>query len=288
MAGRYYERATQLDPSYALAWAGLSRVRKWQAGMGLIPKDDGYRVAREAVQRALSLEPNLAEAHAQMGRIQQQLDFDWAGADASFRQAVESEPGNPESVRLAAFSAEMLGRFDEALRLDRQAVALDPLNASSWESLGETEYIMGHLDESAADCRKALELNPDVWPGNISLSRTYIAQGRAQDALPEIQRVRYDAPRALLHAIAYHALGREKESNAALRELIAKYHENNAYQIALVYAFRNRSDEAFEWLDRAYVQRDGALIEAKVDPLLKSLHRDPRYTALLKRLSLPD
>ncbi len=77
------------------------------------------------------------------------------------------------------------------------------------------------------------------------------------------------------------------ESDAALSELIAKYHEGGAYQIAQVYAFRNQSDEAFEWLDRAYAQRDGGLIGTKVDPLLKSLHNDPRFVVFLKKLNLP-
>ena len=90
MAAKYFERATQLDPSYALAWVGLSRARKWQADTGLIPAEEGHRLAREAVERALALNPNLAEAHTQMGRIKQQVDFDWTGADASYRRAVES------------------------------------------------------------------------------------------------------------------------------------------------------------------------------------------------------
>ena len=98
--------------------------------------------------------------------------------------------------------------------------------------------------------------------------------------------VRSDSSRAPLRAIAYHALGREKESDAALSEFIAKYHEGGAYQIAQVYAFRNQSDEAFEWLDRAYAQHDGGLVETKVDPFLKSLHNDPRYAAFLKKLNL--
>jgi TolB-like protein/DNA-binding winged helix-turn-helix (wHTH) protein/Tfp pilus assembly protein PilF len=286
MAAKSYERATQLDPSFALAWAGLSRARKWQAVRGLIPKDEGYRVAREADERALALDPNFAAAHVQMGRIKQQVDFDWTGADSSFQRAAALEPGNPEAVRMAASSARLLGRFDEALPLARRAVDLDPLNADSWQSLGDTEYYAGQLDEAATDYEKALELNPDVFPGNISLSRTYIVQGRAQDALSEINLVRYDPERAFLHAITYYALGRKKEADAALSELIAKYHASAAYQIAEVYAFRSQPDEAFKWLDRAYVQRDDDLIVTKVDPLMKNLHNDTRFAALLKKLNL--
>src|SRR6202790_2990100 len=111
MAARYYERATKLDPGYALAWVGLSRVRNWQVNTGLIPAEEGHRLAREAVERALALNPNLAQAHAQMGRIKQQVDFDWAGADASFQRAIALEPGNPENVRLAASSAALLRRL---------------------------------------------------------------------------------------------------------------------------------------------------------------------------------
>ena len=105
--------------------------------------------------------------------------------------------------------------------------------------------------------------------------------------LPKIELVRYDPARAFLYAIAYLALGRQRESDAALSELIAKYHASDAYDIAEVYAFRNQSDEAFEWLDRAYAQRDSSLFATKVDPLLKSLHNDPRFAAFLKKIHLP-
>jgi TolB-like protein/DNA-binding winged helix-turn-helix (wHTH) protein len=122
MAAKYFERAAQLDPSYALAWVGLSRARNWQANTSVIPAEEGHRLAREAVERALALNPNLAEAHAQMGRIKQQVDFDWVGADAAIQRAIALEPGGPEFARLAAFSATILGRLDEALPLHRRAV----------------------------------------------------------------------------------------------------------------------------------------------------------------------
>ena len=285
MAAKYFERATPLDPSYALAWVGLSRARKWQAVMGLIPKEEGYLAAREAVQRALALNPNLAEAHAQMGRIKEQIDFDWTGADASYRRAVELDSGDPENVRSAASSAAILGRLDEALQLTRRAVDLDPLNAHSWAGLGEIEFRGGKLDEAEAGLKKAHELRPDDFLGSMFLSEIYVMQGRPQDALREIERIGYDPMRTFLYAIAYHALGRKKESDAALSELIAKYQAIDPYLIAEVYAFRHQSDEAFEWLDRAYARHDDGLIHMKVGPLLKSLHGDPRFAALLKKLN---
>jgi tetratricopeptide (TPR) repeat protein len=130
--------------------------------------------------------------------------------------AIALEPGNSENVALAASSAAMLGRFDEALRLGRRAVDLDPLNADSWDDLAWTEFFMGQLDEAAADSKKALELIPDVGFSHILLSQIYIMQGWPQDALPEIELVRPDSLRAFLYPIAYYALGRKKQSDAAL------------------------------------------------------------------------
>jgi hypothetical protein len=113
-------------------------------------------------------------------------------------------------------------------------------------------------------------------------------QGKPQDALVEIEQLRPGSPFRLQEsAIAYHALGREKESDAALQELITKYQTIAAFQIAEVYAFRNLSDKAFEWLDRAYAQRDVGVALTKVSPLMKSLHNDPRFVVFLKKLNLP-
>jgi TolB-like protein/DNA-binding winged helix-turn-helix (wHTH) protein/Tfp pilus assembly protein PilF len=289
-SAKSYERAVQLEPDYALAWVGLSRARHWQALRGLIPSDEGRRLAREAVVRALEINPNLATAHIQMGRIQRQDDFDWTGANASTQRGLALEPENPEIIRMAGFSALILGRFEEALSLDRRAVQLDPFNAESWETLGETQFFVGQLEEAAVNHKRALELKPDLWFSHYSLSQTYILQGRPRDALPEIDRVQQQLRDwgLYLHAVAYYALGQRKESDAALRELIAKYQGVQDYSIARVYAYRNQSDKAFSWLDRGYARHNDGLIQMKIDPLLKNLHRDPRYAALLKKLNLPN
>jgi tetratricopeptide (TPR) repeat protein len=156
MAAKYYERTTQLDPSYALAWVGLSRARNWQVNTGLIPAEAGHRLARQAVDRTWRRPtPKWDGLSDRSTSIGPERMLPSSGRLLS----------NPEiqNVGLAAFSAAMLGRFDQALPLARRAVDLDPLNAESRERLGEIEFLMGQLDEAAADSKKALALSPDVW-----------------------------------------------------------------------------------------------------------------------------
>ena len=118
------------------------------------------------------------------------------------------------------------------------------------------------------------------------LSRIYVTQGRPDDALLEIKRVRFDYQRIYLYAVTYTVLGREKQSDAALKELIAKYSTREAFLVASIYAFQNQRDEALEWLDRTYAQREGSLAGTNLWPELKNLHGDPRYSAFLKTIHL--
>jgi tetratricopeptide (TPR) repeat protein len=283
----YYEQAVKLDPGYALAWAELARARIRQASAGYLPVDVGFPKAREAADRALALDPNLAEAHAAMGGIKNNYDWDWAGADASYQKALALESGNATVIRGAASLAATLGRFEEALSLDRRAAELDPLSASTQNNIGLFAYRSGRLDEAVVAFKRVLELNPEGPVAHCFLGKAYLAESRPQEALAEIEREPDTSWRLYGLALAYKALGRKKESDAALAELVSKYHAESAFQIAEVYAFRGESDRAFEWLERAYVQRDGGLAEMKGDPLLKSLEHDPRYAAFLKKMHLP-
>jgi tetratricopeptide (TPR) repeat protein len=180
-----------------------------------------------------------------------------------------------------------LGRFDEALQLQRRAGALDPLRATTWVNLGYCAGRTGKWEESAAALKKALELNPGRPVVHLFLGRNLLAQSRPQEALTEIEQE--PSPIWRLHglALAYHALGRKKEADAALAEYITKFQSEAAFQVAEIYAFRGDADRAFEWLERAYAQRNGGLSEMKGDFLLKSLERDPRYVAFLKKMRLP-
>jgi TolB-like protein/predicted Zn-dependent protease len=287
------EQAIKLDPEYAPAWAGLSRVRARQGDLGAqgdpgyLPVDEAYRKAREAAERALALDANLAEGHAAMGWIKTSYDWDWAGADASYQRALALEPGNAVVIRGAGVLAAHLGRVDEALALDRRALELDPLSAVIYFNLGLHAYYAGRLEEAVTAIKKALELSPDMAVTHSILGRVYLAQGHPQEALAEAQRETSSYWKLQALALASQALGQKKEADAALADLIAKYHSSSAYQIAEVYAFRGESDRAFEWLERAYAQRDSGVTVTKVDPLLKNLKSDPRYAAFLKKIRLP-
>jgi TolB-like protein/DNA-binding winged helix-turn-helix (wHTH) protein/lipoprotein NlpI len=283
----HYEQAIQLDSSYAQAWVGLSRALFRQADRGSVPLEEGRRRARKAAEQALGLDPNLAEAHAAIGQFMRLADWDWTEANASLQRALELDPGNSAVLNLAAGLALSLGRFEEAVELDRRAIALDPLNAALRGSLAETCSILGRHKEAEVEFKKALEINPDLPPNHEGLGLIYLAQGRAQDALAEIEREQMGMWRLQGQAVAYYALGRKKESGSALSELIAKYQSQSAFLIAEVYSFRKEPDQAFEWLDRAYVQHDSGVPETKASTLLQNLRGDPRYIAFLKKIRLP-
>jgi len=179
-----------------------------------------------------------------------------------------------------------MGRLDEALAQERRAAELDPLSMAAHHDLGLAAYDAGRTDEAVAAFKKALELNPEFPGTHSSLGEVYLAQGQAQQALAEMELEPELAFRLQGQALAYHALGRKKESETALAELIAKYRADAALQVAEVYAFRGETDQAFAWLERAYAQHDSGLAEIKADPLLKNLEHDPRYAAFLKKMHL--
>lgn len=290
-----YERAIKLDPSYAPAWAELSRAHSdraeaFSSGFELPASasvHEEIRKAREAAERALALDPNLAAAHVAMGAIKTTYDWDWSGAEAYFHRALALEPGNSEVVLRAGGLATRLNHFDEALRLRRLAVELDPLHAVSHFCLAISAWGAGHLDEAEAEARKGLELDQRYPALHMVLSRVYLARSRPEEGLAEAERETVPGNRLQSLALAYHALGRRRESDRALAELIAKHH-SGAFMIAEVYAFRGEADSAFTWLERAYQGREETITEMKGDPLLKNLERDPRHAAFLKKMRLFD
>lgn len=276
-----YEKAIQADPEYGPAWVGLAECRSSQIGLGYL-NDKNYGTARAAVQKALQLDPNLAEAYATRGDIQWLADRNWAGADQSYRRAVTLKPGSPDVLVSAASFARIMGRLDEAIRLYRQALDANPLGRTT--GLALILYDAGKYDEAIATLNKTAELNPNTEFTHALLAQVYFAKSNARAALEEADREKHAVLRLAALAMAYHAAGRKTESDQRLSELIAA--RDAVVQVAQVYAFRGEPDRAFEWLDRAYKERDPGIAEMKSDPILKRLNGDPRYAAMLKALGL--
>lgn len=283
----YYQKAIEIDPKFASAWTGLARAHRLQANRGELPRDEGYKKARKEVEKAFSLNENLAAAHAEMGWIKRSYDWDWNGAESSFQRALELEPGNSTIIRGAAVLSGTLGRFEEAIEMNERALALDPLSPLIYNNLGLVTYYSGRYDKSVGLFKKALELNSELPEIRVYLARVYLFQSRYTDALDEIAKEKSPRWQSYGYALTYHAMGKKQQSDKALAELIEKYQDHSAFQITQVHAFRGETDEAFRWLDRAYSQRESDVAYVKGDPLLKNIMNDPRYAVFLKKMRLP-
>jgi TolB-like protein/DNA-binding winged helix-turn-helix (wHTH) protein/Flp pilus assembly protein TadD len=283
----YTDMAINLDERYAPAWALRSSVENMMAEAGLIDTTEGFRKARDDAERAIALDPTLASAYLALARTQIYGDWDWDAANASLTKAAALEPGNVEVFRIRSDLAGVVGNLDQAIKLYEQAVALDPLRTNSHLDQGYLLYAAGRYDEAQAALQKALDLNPQAALVHLTQGKILLLEGKPQRALVEIEKEPSEWAKFTAQALAYHALGRDKDSNVALTGLIAKYDTDAAYQIAQVYAYRGESNKSFEWLERAYKQRDPGLPEINIDPLFKNLHHEPRYTELLKKMRLP-
>jgi len=283
----YADQAIRLDENYAPAWALRASVLNMMAESGLTDVTDGFRKARDDAERSIALDATSASAYLALARTQIYHDWDWDTANTCLAKAAALEPGNAEVFRARSYLARALGNLDEAVKLYEPAVALDPLRANSHLGLGYLLYMAGRFKEGKTSLEKALDLNPQAAFAHANLSKILLAEGKPQQALAEIEKETNDWEKLTDQAMIYHALGREQDSNAVLAALIAKHRNDSAYQIAEVYAFRSESDKSFEWLERAYEQRDAGVPDIKVDPVFSSLRRDPRFTELLKKLRLP-
>ncbi len=283
----YADTAIKLDEKFAPTWALRGSVQNMMAESGLIDPTKGFRNARDDAERAIALDPTLASAYLALAATQISCDWEWDAANMSITKATALEPGSVEVLRMSSYLSRILGNLDQAIKHYEEAVALDPLLVNSYSGLGYLLYAAGRYEEAQAALQEALDLNPQATYVHLTLDKILIAEGKPQQALANIEKEPIEWAKFTGHALAYHALGREQDSNAALAALIAKYHTLAPYQIAQVYAYRGQSDKSFEWLERAYEQRDPGLPEIKSNPLFKNLHHDSRYKELLKKMHLP-
>ena len=285
-AMEYFRSAIEIDPNYALCWAELGRAHQIESGQLWNAFDAGYEQAEALSRRALELEPDLAEGYAVLGYVHQMRYFDFVEAEHCFRRALDLAPENSYVLRRMGTLALDLGRFDDALQYYSRAVSIDPLSPSNWWLAGFAHFVADELAKAESAFRRALELGPQAVFVHAFLALVLLAQGRDEEALAEANLEpdeRFWRPWAL--AIIHNAAGRDDESRAELARLDA---DETPFQIAEVHSMRGETDDAFDWLDRTIARHDPARILTKVSPFLSSLHSDPRWLPLLRKIGFPE
>ena len=282
----YFDRAIELDPNYALAYA--EQAEAWTMIGDLTgQRPTAYPKARNDAERAVAIAPGLAEARAALGWVRFFGEWKFADGLSELKRAKELSPTNPTANDLLARVIVYLGRIDEAERQAREAVELDPLSVATQFNLARVLFIAGKLDQAAAAGRKVAELQPSSSSSHRWQVLVAFQRGDGETALREAQLEPDEGFRSFELALAYHILGDRKEADAALADLIAHARDRFAYQIAQIYAVRGEADKAFEWLQISFDDHDGGTLSLSVDPLLRGLRDDPRYKNLLVKLGLP-
>jgi TolB-like protein/Tfp pilus assembly protein PilF len=284
-----FSASTRLDPDYALAWAELARA--WMilsyAYLGGARAQEAYAKARTAVDRALTLSPNLALAHEERASMFSGVEFDQQRALAEFRRAVQLAPGNAYVRRALGGQLAWIGEVEQGVGLMREALASDPLNVYYLTELGYWLSVLGHLDDGEGMLQKVLELNPGAEAALSNLAYIQILRGDASAALAAAKSVPPGPARIQAVALARQIGPDRAEADAALKALIDGFSDARAYNIAAAYALRNDREKTFEWLERAWKNRRPALVSLYTDPLLKRFRYDPRFAVFCRKVGLP-
>src|SRR4030095_14100626 len=234
-----FERAAQLDPQFALAWAGLAQTHVWDCNYATEGGQKGFNAhlaaAREAVERALSIEPDLPDALFARALIETNFDYNWKSAAETLRKALALAPQDPALLMEAGNLAQARGEIPRDLDLFRRAVASDPVSAQARAFLASSLSGSGHQEEARAEYAREIELNPSAPNSYAGMGTTYLLQGEFEEAATVAQKDTADWGRLLIVSCARWGQKRIPESDAALAELIAKFSETGAYQIAEVY-----------------------------------------------------
>ena len=282
-----FQAAIALNPQFTAADISLGEAHFVDAEFGFVPPEVGFSQVRESALKALKLNPKSAIAHALLARVATLYSWDWQEAQRESDAALALGPQNPFVLAAGADLAAIVGDFKRSEQLLRASLVSDPLNPEMHFMLGDTLLAAGRLEEAEAEVRHCLAISPNYAFGHFALSYILSLQGR-EDSVAECQREAPEGGQSICLAGAYDKLGRTKEADAALEAAINQYATSEAFWIAEMFADRRQDTRAFEWLDRAYRQKDPMIEYIKTTPDFNPLKGDPRYKALLNKLHLPE
>src|SRR5213595_3655714 len=290
----FFQQAIERDPNYALAYAGLASADILLPFFAGADRREAYSKAKEAALKALRLDPNLAEAHLALGKVLFFSEIDLAGANREYKRAIELKPNDAAAHHwFGNDTLAALGRFEEAIAESERAVELDPLSTVINADLGGTFYYARRYEEAAAQLRKTLGIDPTDFYAHYNLGIALQAKGDLSGAIAEYEKAKQLGDNPLVSTLCAQAKAYAGDKDAALRMLsdldqLSQRREVVGYLRALLYLSLNNKDEALRWLEQGFAERDGSNIcWIKVDPLLDSLHGDPRFEALVQRVVAP-
>ncbi|MCM3905203.1 MAG: protein kinase [Pyrinomonadaceae bacterium] len=285
--------ATEKDPNFALAYAGLADCYVVASTYTGARASETMPQAKAFATRAIELDNTLAEPHAALGMAKWLFDWDQDGAQKEYGRAIELNPNYPTAHHWYSRYLRGIGRLDEAFREIKRAEQLDPLSLVIINNVAETYIDRGDLNSAFKECQRMIELDRNFWGAHQTLGIVLVKQGRNAEALAEAQKSielsnRSNAALAFLGYV-YAKLGQRSDAESVIRELEEKYANKVAdgRDLAVVYVGLDQKDEAFAWLEKSFQYRSFLLANLKLDPLLEPLHNDPRWGDLCRRIGLP-
>lgn len=289
-----FQQAVALDPSYAPAYSGLADTYTTLGYFSYLSPQESFPPARRAAEKALALDPTLAEPHASLAYIRFYHDWDWKAADQEFQRAIALNPNYATAHHWYSVYLTAMGRPAEAMAEIQKAQNLDPLSPAIQTDIGFQLYYTQRYDEAIRHLTSTLEMNPNLPLAHLWLGRSYQEKGMYAEALAEFaqaEKVMRNWPVTIAaRGIVLGLAGKGQEARKVLAEMreLAKKRYVTAYGVALVYAGLGDKDQAFGWLQRGVEERTHWLVWTKLDPRWKGLRDDPRFEEILHRIGLPN
>ncbi|HXS26311.1 MAG TPA: protein kinase [Steroidobacteraceae bacterium] len=281
-----YRQAIGIDPGYALTWARLASAYLVQEVLSGSQSPSQSSRVTDALARAIRLDPKLAWAYYTRAGFEMNVAWNWAAAQADTQRVRAIDPRFELLPGALGDLALVLGSAGEAVAQYQEALARNPLDPSTLNSLGIALCAADRLEECLQSRLSLLRMHPEFGGAQSAVGIAQLRLRRFGEALQAIEKERSDDYRLGGLAMVYWGMGRRKDSDAALDSLTSRFGPTAAYEIATVHAFRGETDDAFQWLDRAYRAHDSGMLGLKTDPLLRSLRGDRRFPALLSRMRL--
>ncbi len=288
----YFEQALEKDPRYALAYVGLADSYTLLGNFNVLSPKEAFPKAKEASSKAIEIDNTLGEAHASLAYAQMYYDWNPEAAEKEFKSAIAFNPGNAMAYNWYAIFLSVMKRTEEAIPVRKRALELDPLSPAITTDAGIALYFQHKYDEAIRQYQKALELNNLFVAAYIPLGGAYVKEGKYKEAYDAFQKASMFSRG---HSIAVAGIGYtsavfgKREEAVMMLDLLKERRAEeyvSPYWIAVVYCGLGEKDHAFEWLQKAYSERDGSMVFLNVEPIFDSIRSDSRFIAMLKQVGL--